>query len=184
MTRAIPRARYWRDSRACRASPSRRPVKCAILLGRMKAVRAVRGSWFGRWARRAQCAALLLSCVGLARPALAEEQKARPKAAIGFSNLIARLENDEIGFAKPEFRVHILEALRDAGFNAVGAESLVFGKDDAERADLVLGGTVTELRCRSWSGQLRCLVGIEWQVLDRESDQIVYRVLSRYAGFD
>jgi S1-C subfamily serine protease len=98
--------------------------------------------------------------------------------------LVARLDNDEIGFAKAEYRVHILEALRSAGFNAVGAESLVFGKDEADRADVVLGGTVTELRCVRLRGQLRCSIGVEWQLLDRERDQVVYRVLSRYGNLD
>lgn len=91
-------------------------------------------------------------------------------------DLVAGLDNDEIGFAKAEYRVHILEAQRRAGFNAVGAESLVFGKDEADRADVVLGGTVTELRCVRLRGQLRGSIGVEWQLLDRERDQVAYRV--------
>lgn len=124
--------------------------------------------------------ALLAACLSLAGSA----QGADSRVAVGFSNLVARLDSDEIGFAKPEYRVHILEALRGAGFNAVGAESLVFGKDEAERADLVLGGTVTELDCKRLHRQLRCSVGVEWQLLDRERDEIVYRVLTRYAGLN
>src|SRR5438874_4218354 len=69
--------------------------------------------------------------------------------AIGFSTLILRIEGqDEIGIAGQDFRVVILEALRKAGFHAVGAENLVFGKDRANQADYVLGGTVRELECR------------------------------------
>lgn len=124
--------------------------------------------------------ALLAACLSLSGSA----QGADSRVAVGFSNLVARLDSDEIGFAKPEYRVHILEALRGAGFNAVGAESLVFGKDEAERADLVLGGTVTELDCKRLHRQLRCSVGVEWQLLDRERDEIVYRVLTRYAGLN
>lgn len=102
------------------------------------------------------------------------------KVRIGFSNLVARLDKDEIGFAKAEYRVHILEALRDAGFNAVGAESLVFERDEGEQADYVLGGTVRELSCRRVARHENCRVGILWEVLDRERDAVVYRVLSRY----
>lgn len=127
---------------------------------------------------------LFLAWLGFSKSAWADKPPAPSKVAVGFSNLVARLDNDEIGLAKAEYRVHILEALRDAGFNAVGAESLVFGKDEAERADLVLGGTVKELRCGQPHGHLRCSVGIEWQLLDRERDEVVYRVLSRYAGLD
>jgi serine protease Do len=142
------------------------------------------GSRVSRWARWVHLGAALLACVGAASVARAEGTASSNKVAIGFSNLVARLDDDEIGFAKAEYRVHILEALRGAGFNAVGAESLVFDKDEAERADVVLGGTVRELTCRQLHGRPRCSVGIEWQVLDRERDQVVYRVLSRYALLD
>jgi S1-C subfamily serine protease len=137
-----------------------------------------------RLARWAGSGALLAASLGASAPALADGTSSSKKVAVGFSNLVARLDNDEIGFANAQYRVHILEALRDAGFNAVGAENLVFGKDDAERADVVLGGTVKELKCRQMRAQLRCRVGIEWQLLDRERDQIVYRVLTRFAGLD
>lgn len=97
---------------------------------------------------------------------------------------MSRLDHDEIGFAKAEYRVHILEALRRAGFNAVGAESLVFEKDEGARAELVLGGIVREIECQQHYGKLRCGVGVEWQLLDRERDEVVYSVLTRYAGLD
>ncbi|MET0795378.1 MAG: serine protease [Polyangiaceae bacterium] len=131
------------------------------------------------------CAVLLtLSGARSARADGAPAPAAAGKVAVGFSNLLARIDKDEIGFAKPEYRVHILEALRQAGFNAVGAENLVFNKDDGEKADLVLGGTVRELDCLlSWYN-MRCRIGIEWQLLDREHDQIVYQVLTRFAHLD
>src|SRR4051794_2482398 len=54
----------------------------------------------------------------------------RPKAALTFSTLVLRLETeDEIGVVREELRVFVLEQLRMRGFNAVGAESLVFGTD-------------------------------------------------------
>ena len=50
--------------------------------------------------------------------------------AIGFSNLVVRLDREDIfGIAGGDYRVHILESMRRMGFNAVGAENLVFGKD-------------------------------------------------------
>lgn len=158
----------------------------------MKLVGGVRGRRHGRLPRWLGSAALAALCLGAAPGVRAEgaaegsaEGATKPKkVAVGFSNLVARLDNDQIGFAKAEYRVHILEALRAAGFNAVGAENLVFGKDEGERADLVLGGTVLELGCRQIKRDLRCRVGIEWQLLDRERDEVVYRVLTRYAGFN
>jgi S1-C subfamily serine protease len=112
----------------------------------------------------------------LPSPALAETAS----VAIGFSNLVARLdETDEIGFAKAEYRVYVLEAMRAAGLNAVGAESLVFSRDDSDKADLLLGGTVREVACAPRAFTRDCRIGIVWEVLDRRSDEIVYRVLSR-----
>jgi len=124
----------------------------------------------------------LLVALTSARAARAEEEPANAKVAVGFSNLLARIDKDEIGFAKPEYRVHILEALRRAGFNAVGAENLVFDKDDSDKADFVLGGTVKELDCLLHLSTLRCRIGIEWQLLDRERDEVVYQVLTRFVG--
>jgi serine protease Do len=143
-----------------------------------------RGRWVRRWGRWARCAVIAFACASVTSLSRAADTDASRKVAVGFSNLVSRVDEDEIGFAGAAYRVHILEALREAGVNAVGAESLVFNKDDAERADVVLGGIVKELRCRPWHLRLRCSVGIEWQLLDRERDEVVYRVLSRYAALD
>jgi S1-C subfamily serine protease len=106
-------------------------------------------------------------------------------AAVGFSNLIVRIEgDDEIGIADQDFRVVILEALRKAGFRAVGAENLVFNKDRANQADYVLGGTVRELECRKKDPVVSCRVGVEWQLLDVRRDAVVYTTLARAAERD
>jgi serine protease Do len=103
-----------------------------------------------------------------------------PKVAIGFSRLLVRLGvTDQIGLAREEFRVHILEEMRQMGFNAVGAENLVFDKDRSDAADVVLGGTVRELRCIHKRATLNCGLGIDWELLDRRTDSIVYRVRTR-----
>lgn len=111
--------------------------------------------------------------------------RAEPKAvqkALGFSNLVFRpAGGDQVGIAGEDFRVHILEDLRERGFNAVGAENLVFGSDHGAQADLMLGGTVTELTCQpsSTHSNVSCVMGVEWQVLDVASDLVVYKLLSR-----
>jgi serine protease Do len=125
----------------------------------------------------AACAAVLVPGQASAQP---QSKLQDAKVRVGFSNLVARLDKDEIGFAKAEYRVHILEALRGAGFNAVGAESLVFEKDEGQRAEYVLGGTVRELACQYVGRHDNCRVGIEWELLDRERDVVVYRAVSRY----
>jgi S1-C subfamily serine protease len=136
------------------------------------------------WALPSWLVGVLLVLFGLVAPAAAAAEPpsgaADTRLRIGFSNLVARLDNDEIGLAKAELRVHLIEALRGAGYNAVGAESLVFDRDKGELADVLLGGTVRELECRKVSKQTTCRIGIEWELLDREQDVIVYRMLARH----
>jgi S1-C subfamily serine protease len=132
-----------------------------------------------RGARVVTSALALAIVAAAASPAWAAEPA--EQAAIGFSNLVARLDNvDEIGIVNAEYRVHILEAMREAGLNAVGAESLVFSRDESDKADFLLGGTVKELECRYdyYTGRV-CRIGILWEVLNRRSDEVVYAVLTR-----
>jgi hypothetical protein len=80
---------------------------------------------------------------------LAAAQQKPEQRSSGFSNLVFRVDRgDEIGIAAEDFRIHILEDLRRRGLNAVGAENLVFGNDRGGSAELVLGGTISELECK------------------------------------
>lgn len=117
--------------------------------------------------------------------AKASPEASAPKAALGVSNLILHLDgDDDIGMAGGDLRVLLLERLRDRGFNAVGAENLVFDKDESHRASYRLGGTVRELSCTKNSVALRCRVGVEWQLLDVAQDTIIYKALTRHAVLD
>lgn len=124
----------------------------------------------------------LLVLIGCAATRTAWAQAKSPQRPLGFSNLVFRpAGGDRVGIADADFRVHILEELRRRGLNAVGAENLVFGSDHGGLAELMLGGTVTELDCQSGSvsDSVSCRMGIEWQVLDVASDTVVYKLLSR-----
>jgi serine protease Do len=101
---------------------------------------------------------------------------------LGFSRLLVRLDDsDPVGIGSAEFRVRMLERMRAQGFAAVGAEDLVFGKDDTNRAAYVVGGTVKELACRRTSVDWSCRIGVDWEVLDVARDQVVYKVTARAA---
>jgi serine protease Do len=104
--------------------------------------------------------------------------------AVGFTKLVIRLPDDDIGFAGGNYRVNVLETLRGGQVNAVGAENLVFEKDEAGRAELLLGGTAKELVCEEKVRAVSCRLGIEWQLLDVETDQIVYQVMLRSVARD
>jgi S1-C subfamily serine protease len=129
----------------------------------------------------------LLAAGGLAWASSALAQtKAAPRAPeavpVGFSRLVVRLEgSDEIGIASGDFQVRLIERMRTRGFDAVGAENLVFGKDESRRAEYLVGGTVKELACRPREAHLSCRIGVEWQLLDVPRDQVVYSVMTRAA---
>ena len=113
------------------------------------------------------------------------KQTAIPQVPIGLSNLIIRIEgDDEIGLAGPDYRVRLIEHMRELGFNAVGAESLVFDRDESHRAEFLLGGIVRELECRDLYSGIRCRVGVEWQLLNVATDTIVYKVTARSVVYD
>ncbi len=108
---------------------------------------------------------------------------------ITIAELVFRIDDSaDIGVAKDGIKLDILEELRNYGHNALGAENLVFGKDKSEQARFVLGGTVRELEC---AGRLLqagfvghttaadCRIAIEWELLDRRSDSVVYKVKTR-----
>ena len=74
--------------------------------------------------------------------------KASEMEPMTFARIVLRVKSTgEIAFSGEELRVAILEALRRQGYPALGAESLVFDRDKADQAQIVLGATVTELDC-------------------------------------
>lgn len=108
-----------------------------------------------------------------------------PKASIGVSNIVVRLEGrDDIGLAGADYRIHLIEHMRERGFTAVGAENLVFDKDESHRAEFRVGGIVKELDCTHTRGGMSCGLGVEWQLLDVGRDAVVYKVLTRSTVFD
>ena len=130
-----------------------------------------------RWvAPVAAMLALLLS-----RAARADQPPQRP---LGFSNLVLRVENSTgMSIAPEPYRVAVLERLRALGFAAVGAESLVFGRDDAQKAERVLGGTISRLECAR-NTSLNCRISIRWEVLDVAQGSVAYEGTTSASAYD
>lgn len=104
---------------------------------------------------------------------------------LGFSNLVFRLEDDDIvGVAKDALRVQIIEALRAEGFHTVGAEDLVFGRDDSDQAEMLLGGTVVDGKCMGTRRSGNCRIEIEWLLRSELEGRVVYRVMTRFNLMD
>lgn len=95
---------------------------------------------------------LFLGCLLTASVSLAADVANRNLDTLSFSRLLVRFKDDPgIAVAPDEFRVLIIEALRENGFNVRGAENLLFDQDNSHEARFVLGGTLTELRCKRFS---------------------------------
>src|SRR5262245_3483700 len=121
---------------------------------------------FGLWC--------LIATLLFTQSALADDSPSKrdPQRSIGFSKIVVRTTEDRIHvIGGDHVRVEIAEYLRKQGLNALGGESLVFDRDDSNRAELVLGGTVFTAECKQ-SLLFHCVVGFEWEVLDVGLDEV------------
>ena len=103
----------------------------------------------------------------------------------GFSRLLVRPEGTyEISLANVEFDIMIIEELRNFGHNIVGAENLVFGVNESARAQMMLGGTISELKSEfnPIADTRQCRITITWQLFDIRKGQVVYEVETRHQG--
>jgi serine protease Do len=107
----------------------------------------------------------------------------RRLGTLTFSRIVVRLSANEIGVEGNHLRIQFIETLRRLGYAARGAESLVFDQDDSNSARFVLGGTASEIQCRSLGGNARrCWLGVTWELLDRQNNRVTYRAHTRHAG--
>jgi serine protease Do len=129
------------------------------------------------------CFALLVTNSALAKPVRSLkpiEVKGSELATVTISNLVVKADAvDDILIVKEKYVVMFLEEMRRLGYRAVGRENLAMNQDRSEDAAFVLGGTMTEVDCAD-EQRLTCGVSIEWQLMDRKSSAIVYRVTARY----
>jgi len=128
---------------------------------------------------------LCLGLLALTRSARAEPPERRDnQRAIGFSRLAERTARDTpVHFEQEAFRVFILEHLRKLGLHAVGGEEDLFGRS-LEVPELVLGGVVREFLCNQINRTYHCRFGLNWQVLDVHSGQVIYEATVRGAVYD
>ncbi|MEI9941945.1 MAG: hypothetical protein WDO69_32420 [Pseudomonadota bacterium] len=124
------------------------------------------------------CALAILFRAGVAH-ALGEPR------SIGVSKLVVRIDGDDtLGVAKADFRVNILEELRNQGFAAVDVEGLGAGDDGGKPAELLLGGIVRGVECRTLLQKGgACRLAIEWELRDVRGDVAVYHALTRAAVY-
>lgn len=104
---------------------------------------------------------------------------------ITFARLVLRIKGTtDIAVSSDDLRVHFIEEMRASGYPAVGAENIVFDKDNSNGARFAVGGTVHELDCKydEEKDVRNCHVGVAWEIMDNESGDVVYRVITRHAA--
>jgi S1-C subfamily serine protease len=107
--------------------------------------------------------------------------KANELETLTMGDLVVRIDNAGLlGSIDEVFRVAFIEQLRRTGYPALGAEDLVFKRDDSEKARFVIGGTLDELDCEPDGSLTNCRVGVMWKLLDRKKNAITYEVRTRY----
>lgn len=94
---------------------------------------------------------------------------------------VARLEvsSDQVllSGADADWRARIYADLADNGVETRGAEDAMFGRDEAATAPYVLGGRVVSISSLT-TDPPQVEVAVEWKVLERSSDAVIYSVVS------
>lgn len=114
------------------------------------------------------------------RPILVQATEMQPMTV---TMLLVKLQKEfEVAIAPDKFNLSMLEALRAAGYNVVGAENVLFAVDKSSAARLLLGGTVTNLRRhRNLPANIDLFdITIRWELFDKSANQVVYKKLSRF----
>lgn len=91
----------------------------------------------------------------------------------------AHVWNSSITVASDEFKLLASETMRNQGYNVLGAENLLFGKDESAKATYQLGGTVTDLTFNTFAplagGYSEAKITVEWQVFNTLQRQVVFQ---------
>ena len=93
--------------------------------------------------------------------------------------------SDEDIVATEEWLSVLSDRLQSFGYNIVGTtkDRSVFNDPDKHAADMLLGGTVEELTCdkaHEYENVAICGVSVRWELMDAESDKVVYTVTTRH----
>lgn len=100
--------------------------------------------------------------------------------SIIFGQLIVKVEDsDEIAGLKEKYIQKFNQVIRDAGYNVPGGEKSVFKEDSLPDSDYLLAGTITGFDCSSEQDDT-CGIAVQWELLDRRTDAVVYRMEARH----
>ncbi len=97
---------------------------------------------------------------------------------ITFTRLVYRsFGGMEINVSPEEYRITFIDELRRRNYNVVGAENIIFGKDNSYKARMLLGGINRSLDCEpiADTGMGTCRFEIEWEMHDQRKDKSIFK---------
>jgi serine protease Do len=130
---------------------------------------------------------LAFSLSGLSLQAQAEPVRRRTPIAVKgeevgslvFAQLIFKIqETGNIAGLKDEYVQLFNQALRDAGYSVPPTEKSVFKANELPDTDFMLAGAIVAFDCTGLE-HTTCGLAVEWELLDRQSDEVVYRFTAR-----
>jgi serine protease Do len=99
--------------------------------------------------------------------------------SIIFAQLIFKVEESgDIAGLKDEYVQLFNQALRDAGYKVPDVKKSVFKENELPDTDFILAGAIVGFDCTHLEGTT-CGLAVEWELLHRATDQVVYRFQAR-----
>ena len=140
------------------------PSSCGSTRNRYFALSGLTAAW------------LTISGVAGATPAIDVAGQLQTVAVAGLASTAQ--QTDTLGLGREDHRALLTEELRKGGYAAVDAKAPSVDSDPARPARYVLSGIINEINC-VFENSLSCNIAVRWELRDRSSDAVVYRVTTR-----
>lgn len=101
------------------------------------------------------------------------------QASIVFAQLIVNDEDDEVRGLKDKHIEATNNRLRKAGYRVPQYSASIFKEQELPDSDYMLAGTLIEIECIE-RFDVTCGLTVDWELLNRSTDAIVYRVTVRH----
>lgn len=137
----------------------------------------------------ARYAAIVLTLLCALNTASASSQPIRVTTAEMKSLSLVRLVLrpnyiSDVRVASDGLLADLAKDIKEIGYNVVGAsDESVFSKDDPNKAEMQLGGTINYLKCatnRNFKNIESCNIAVLWELYNTRKGEVVYKVLTRY----
>ncbi|MBN2528318.1 MAG: trypsin-like peptidase domain-containing protein [Deltaproteobacteria bacterium] len=88
----------------------------------------------------------------------------------------------DIAVAPEGYRLGLIQLLRKYGFNALGGENALFGKDNSAAARFHLGGVIERISCIGAAYRVvqDCEIQVTWELMDTQVNKVRYKVKTRF----